>query len=412
MNKFLSGVARAVAESFELPEPILEIGAYQVAGQESYTNLRNYFPEKEYLGVDARPGPGVDFVADVENLPYADASVGTVIAMSTFEHVPHFWKGFEEVHRVLRPDGAFLVCCPFYFHIHNYPSDYWRFTPEAYQLLLEDYPQRVVGWHGPKNRPLGCGRWRFGGSAAPATRSAWLATAPSWMRTRTSRSAGRSGSAMASAGCSAAQPFAYLDQNHWEMEYRLDAAKLRRAPRPGGASGHARLDRLRRREGEPADAAAPQPSAPLAADRAAWHAPRRHTASPDRNGTILRTRSHYTGRTTLNRGITLVNSAHDHRLKDEGEAERVAPAAAHRISRPADRTAWWDSFLDEGPVDVSVCIANWNCRDLLRTCLASLLDRPQGVRLEVIVVDNGSSDGAADDGGAASSPKWCWCATP
>jgi GT2 family glycosyltransferase len=43
-----------------------------------------------------------------------------------------------------------------------------------------------------------------------------------------------------------------------------------------------------------------------------------------------------------------------------------------------------------------VCIANWNCRELLRRCLHSLLDRPQGVSLEVIVVDNASDDGSAD----------------
>ncbi len=45
--------------------------------------------------------------------------------------------------------------------------------------------------------------------------------------------------------------------------------------------------------------------------------------------------------------------------------------------------------------DVSVCIVNWNGRDVLRDCLRSL-SRRQGVRLEVIVVDNGSSDGSAD----------------
>jgi hypothetical protein len=33
---------------------------------------------------------------------------------------------------------------------------------------------------------------------------------------------------------------------------------------------------------------------------------------------------------------------------------------------------------------------------MLRACLASLLDAPQGVRQEVIVVDNGSTDGAAE----------------
>ncbi|HEY8506569.1 MAG TPA: glycosyltransferase family 2 protein, partial [Gemmataceae bacterium] len=47
-------------------------------------------------------------------------------------------------------------------------------------------------------------------------------------------------------------------------------------------------------------------------------------------------------------------------------------------------------------IDVSVCIANWNCHDYLRRCLESLLDQPQGVRLEVIVADNGSCDGAAE----------------
>src|SRR5437764_3211886 len=46
--------------------------------------------------------------------------------------------------------------------------------------------------------------------------------------------------------------------------------------------------------------------------------------------------------------------------------------------------------------DVSVCIVNWNCRALLRACLRSLRPRRQGVRLEVVVVDNGSTDGAAD----------------
>ena len=45
---------------------------------------------------------------------------------------------------------------------------------------------------------------------------------------------------------------------------------------------------------------------------------------------------------------------------------------------------------------VSVCIANWNCREMLRACLRSLLDQEQGVSLEVIVVDNDSEDGAAD----------------
>src|SRR5215831_20936606 len=153
MNRFLHGVARAVAETFDLPGPILEIGSYQVPGQEELADLRGLFPGKPYTGIDVRPGPGVDRVASVEELPHADASIGTVLAMNTFEHVPHFWRGFEEIRRVLRPDGAFLVSCPFYFRIHHHPCDYWRFTPDAFRLLLDSYPSRVIGWQGPAERP-------------------------------------------------------------------------------------------------------------------------------------------------------------------------------------------------------------------------------------------------------------------
>ena len=38
---------------------------------------------------------------------------------------------------------------------------------------------------------------------------------------------------------------------------------------------------------------------------------------------------------------------------------------------------------------------NWNRKDLLRACLVSL-QRQEGVRFEIIVVDNGSTDGSAD----------------
>jgi GT2 family glycosyltransferase len=43
-----------------------------------------------------------------------------------------------------------------------------------------------------------------------------------------------------------------------------------------------------------------------------------------------------------------------------------------------------------------VCIVNWNCRELLRDCLQSLRRQARDLCLQVIVVDNASSDGAAD----------------
>jgi GT2 family glycosyltransferase len=63
---------------------------------------------------------------------------------------------------------------------------------------------------------------------------------------------------------------------------------------------------------------------------------------------------------------------------------------------PAPLSAPADTPAEDGPIDVTVCIANWNCRAMLCDCLESLLDQPQGVRLETIVVDNASTDGAAE----------------
>src|SRR5947208_15410097 len=75
--------------------------------------------------------------------------------------------------------------------------------------------------------------------------------------------------------------------------------------------------------------------------------------------------------------------------------ETAAPPLRRR--RPATlQPAWVQSITDAGPIDVTVCIANWNCRELLRACLESLHDQPQGVRLETVVADNASADGAAD----------------
>lgn len=155
MTPFIRGVVDATVATFALPGPVVEIGAYQVEGQGELIDLRGLFPGKSYLGVDMRAGPGVDRVEDVEGMTFETESVGTVLALSTFEHVRRFWVGVEEVKRVVRRDGVVMIAVPFAFHIHNHPSDYWRFTPEALDSLLENrFPQRILGQQGPAKRPV------------------------------------------------------------------------------------------------------------------------------------------------------------------------------------------------------------------------------------------------------------------
>jgi len=46
--------------------------------------------------------------------------------------------------------------------------------------------------------------------------------------------------------------------------------------------------------------------------------------------------------------------------------------------------------------DLAVIIVNWNTRDLLRKCLASLYHYTNGISYDVFVVDNASSDGSPE----------------
>ena len=47
-----------------------------------------------------------------------------------------------------------------------------------------------------------------------------------------------------------------------------------------------------------------------------------------------------------------------------------------------------------GMIDVSTVIVNWNSRQYLAKCLDTMLSHKRTIRVEVIVVDNASSDGA------------------
>lgn len=139
---------QCAAAAFDCPAPVYEFGSYQVEGQEGYANLRQLFTGKSYVGCDMRAGPGVDRVEDVSKISLPDGAAGTVMCVETFEHVFEVRRAFDEVFRILRPGGIFLITSPLNFRIHGYPDDYWRMTPSCLRRMLEPYAGRIVGWQG------------------------------------------------------------------------------------------------------------------------------------------------------------------------------------------------------------------------------------------------------------------------
>lgn len=146
-------LVQIVSEAFETPDPILEVGSLQVPGQEGFADLRPFFKGKTFVGCDMQVGSGVDIAEDIENLGIRDETIGTALIVDTLEHVGNPWKALEQINRVLKRNGMVVMTSTMNFPIHDYPGDFWRFTPEAFELLLQDFPVKISGYQGLPQNP-------------------------------------------------------------------------------------------------------------------------------------------------------------------------------------------------------------------------------------------------------------------
>lgn len=79
---------------------------------------------------------GIDFEKDT--LPFADASVDTVICCNVLEHIYHHQFLLGEMKRILKPHGHLIGFVPFWVGYHPDPHDYFRYTREALGRLCTD----------------------------------------------------------------------------------------------------------------------------------------------------------------------------------------------------------------------------------------------------------------------------------
>src|SRR5574341_430370 len=115
MRLLINQYVRICAGTLPCAEPVVEFGSFQVPGQDDISDLRIFFPDKKYIGADMRQGPGVDRVLNLHQIDLPDKPAGVLILGSVMN-----------------------------FPIHDYPHDYWRFTPEAFRSLLKPFSHTVV----------------------------------------------------------------------------------------------------------------------------------------------------------------------------------------------------------------------------------------------------------------------------
>jgi SAM-dependent methyltransferase len=83
-------------------------------------------------------GPGVDFVADVSALPFADGTYDIVLSTQVLEHVRDPQRVIAEMARVLKPGGWLFLTTPQSSPLHNLPYNFFNFTNLGLRLLFEN----------------------------------------------------------------------------------------------------------------------------------------------------------------------------------------------------------------------------------------------------------------------------------
>jgi SAM-dependent methyltransferase len=106
-------------------------GGYILGGAPSGTRL---------VCVDILDRPGVDLVADAENLHMVESnSVDLVLAFNVLEHIRHPDRAIAEFERILKPGGFIWVDVPFMYPFHGDPDDYYRFSDHGLAIACERF---------------------------------------------------------------------------------------------------------------------------------------------------------------------------------------------------------------------------------------------------------------------------------
>lgn len=150
MRQSVRELIEILSRTLRLSEPIYEFGACQ--SQPGLSDMRQFFPGKEYIGCDIREGPGVDRLLNIHQTGLPSESAGSVLILETLEHVQFPVDAMKEVYRILRPNGIVVISSVMNYPIHD-TCDYWRFTPDGFRTLLRDFPLSLVEFLGEPSFP-------------------------------------------------------------------------------------------------------------------------------------------------------------------------------------------------------------------------------------------------------------------
>ena len=122
---------------------LIDIGC----GTKPYKGL--YTPYVSYsFGVDHLEGSHgltkVDIAATAYAVPVKDRSFDTILLTAVLEHLEEPAKALVEICRILKPGGTLILSVPLFWHLHEEPRDFYRYTKHGLRYLLKKADLQIL----------------------------------------------------------------------------------------------------------------------------------------------------------------------------------------------------------------------------------------------------------------------------
>ncbi len=94
----------------------------------------------EYVGIDHAGSvhdlASVDLIGTAYQIPVRDASFDCVLCTSVLEHIEEPEAALRECWRILKPGATAIYTVPMFWHLHEQPRDFFRYTSFGVEYLF------------------------------------------------------------------------------------------------------------------------------------------------------------------------------------------------------------------------------------------------------------------------------------